>query len=100
MVLLSLRQASDFYSFVCSYGMVAPRPPAYDIERYLNIRSASEPSFGPDGQLACVMDTAGVPQAWRLDAPGAWPEQLTFHEEAVGFADFSPTRDELVFGNA
>jgi dipeptidyl aminopeptidase/acylaminoacyl peptidase len=44
------------------------------------------------------MDTAGVPQAWRLDAPGAWPEQLTFHEEAVGFADFSPTRDELVFG--
>jgi dipeptidyl aminopeptidase/acylaminoacyl peptidase len=69
----------------------------YDIERYLNIRNASSPSFGPSGQLAFAMDTTGVPQVWRLDAAQAWPEQLSFHEEAVGFASFSPTRDELVF---
>lgn len=71
---------------------------AYDIERYLNVRSAGGPSFGPDGQLAFAMDATGVPQVWRLDEAMAWPDQLSFHEEAVGFASYSPTRDELVFG--
>ncbi|WP_435097846.1 S9 family peptidase [Halarchaeum sp. P4] len=71
---------------------------AYDIERYLNIRSAGAPSFGPDGQLAFSMDMTGVQQVWRLDDPQAWPEQLSFHEESIGFASYSPTRDELVFG--
>lgn len=71
---------------------------AYNIERYLNIRSASGPSFGPDGQLAFMMDTTGVPQVWQLADPRAWPDQLSFHEEAIGFASYSPTRDELVFG--
>ncbi|QLC33925.1 S9 family peptidase [Halarchaeum sp. CBA1220] len=71
---------------------------AYDIERYLNVRSAGGPSFGPDGQLAFAMDTTGVRQVWRLDGPREWPAQLSFHEESIGFASYSPTRDELVFG--
>lgn len=71
---------------------------AYDIERYLNIRSAGGPSFGPDGSLAFLMDTTGTPQVWRLDAPLEWPTQLSFHEERVTFASVSPTRDELVYG--
>ncbi|WP_135851567.1 S9 family peptidase [Halorussus salinus] len=72
--------------------------PTYDFERYLNVRSANSPSFGPDGELAFLMDTTGVPQVWRLDNPREWPQQLTFEEDAVGFADWSPERDELVFG--
>ncbi len=72
--------------------------PTYDFERYLNVRSANSPSFGPDGELAFLMDTTGVPQVWRLDSPREWPQQLTFEEDAVGFADWSPERDELVFG--
>ncbi|GGL31049.1 peptidase S9 [Halarchaeum grantii] len=71
---------------------------AYDIERYLNVRSAGGPSFGPDGQLAFSMDTTGVRQVWRLDGPREWPAQLSFHEESIGFASYSPTRDELAFG--
>ncbi|MFB6270892.1 MAG: prolyl oligopeptidase family serine peptidase, partial [Halobacterium sp.] len=71
---------------------------AYDIERYLNIRGAGAPSFGPSGELAFLLDATGTNQVWRLDEPGAWPEQLTFHEERVAFASFSPTRDELVYG--
>jgi len=71
---------------------------AYDIERYLNIRGAGAPSFGPDGELAFLMNTTGVNQVWRLDEPGRWPEQLTFYEESVGFAAWSPERPELVFG--
>jgi dipeptidyl aminopeptidase/acylaminoacyl peptidase len=73
--------------------------PKYDFERYLNVRSARTPSFGPDGErLSFLMDTTGVPQVWRLDAPGAWPQQLTFEGERVSFASWSPERDELVFG--
>lgn len=68
-----------------------------DIDRYLNIRSARTPSLGPDGGLAFTMDTTGVPQVWRLDDAQQWPKQLSFHEDAVGFTSFSPTRDELLF---
>jgi dipeptidyl aminopeptidase/acylaminoacyl peptidase len=71
---------------------------AYDIERYLNIRGAGRPTLGPDGELAFMLDTTGSNQVWRLDEPGAWPEQLTFHDERVVYASFSPTREELVYG--
>jgi dipeptidyl aminopeptidase/acylaminoacyl peptidase len=71
---------------------------AYDIERYLNVRGAGGPTFGPAGELAFLLDATGTSQVWRVDAPEVWPEQLTFHEERVAFASFSPTRDELVYG--
>ncbi len=73
--------------------------PAYDIERYLNIRSASSASFGPDGdRLSFLMNTTGVNQVWTLDGPGRWPVQRTFFDERVTFASWSPERPELVFG--
>ncbi|WP_135828606.1 S9 family peptidase [Halorussus halobius] len=73
--------------------------PTYDFERYLNVRAAHAPSFGPDGErVSFLMDTTGVPQVWRLDDPREWPTQLTFEEDAVSFASWSPERDELVFG--
>jgi dipeptidyl aminopeptidase/acylaminoacyl peptidase len=71
----------------------------YDIERYLNVRSAHSASFGPDGErLAFLMDTTGTAQVWTLDEPGEWPEQRTFYEESVSFATWNPERDELAFG--
>ncbi|WP_327051318.1 S9 family peptidase [Halomicrococcus gelatinilyticus] len=71
----------------------------YDFERYLNVRSAHSASFGPDGErLTFLMDTTGVPQVWRLDEPRSWPTQMTFYDERVTFASWSPERDELVFG--
>jgi dipeptidyl aminopeptidase/acylaminoacyl peptidase len=70
----------------------------YDIERYLNVRSATGATFAPDGTLAFRIDTTGTPQVWTLDAPGAWPEQRTFHDERVTFAAWSPERQELAFG--
>jgi len=72
---------------------------AYDIERYLNVRSAGSASFGPDGdRLSFLLDTTGTSQVWTVDEPGAWPEQRTFYEERVTFASWSPERDELAFG--
>jgi len=71
----------------------------HDIERYLNIRSAYGASVGPDGDaVAFLMDTTGTPQVWTLDGPGRWPEQRTFFDERVTFADWSPERPELAFG--
>ena len=72
---------------------------SYDIERYLNVRSASGASFGPDGErLSFLMDTTGTSQVWTVDAPREWPTQRTFYEERVTFASYSPERDELAFG--
>ena len=70
-----------------------------DIERYLNVRSAGSASLGPEGdRLSFLMDVTGTSQVWTIDEPGAWPEQVTFEEDSVSFASFSPERDELVFG--
>ncbi len=70
----------------------------YDIERYLNVRSAFGASFAPDGTLSFRMDTTGTPQVWTLDEPSSWPEQRTFYDERVTFATWSPERRELAFG--
>lgn len=71
----------------------------YNFDRYPNIRRAHSPSFGPEGgQLSFLMNTTGVPQVWRLDEPGQWPQQLTFEEERVNFVSWSPAGEELIFG--
>jgi dipeptidyl aminopeptidase/acylaminoacyl peptidase len=71
----------------------------YDIERYLNIRSAYGASFSPSGEtLSFLMDTTGTSQVWSIDAAGRWPEQHTFYDERVTFASWSPERRELAFG--
>ncbi|AGB30412.1 peptidase S9 prolyl oligopeptidase active site domain protein [Natrinema pellirubrum DSM 15624] len=71
----------------------------YDIERYLNIRSAYGASFGPEGdRLSFLMDTTGTSQVWTLEGPREWPEQRTFYDERVTFASWSPERPELIFG--
>ncbi|WP_336329751.1 S9 family peptidase [Haloarcula sp. CGMCC 1.2071] len=71
---------------------------AYDLSRYLNVRSAYGSSFAPDGTLAFLMNTTGVAQLWSLTEPHGWPEQLTFYDDSVSFVDYSPERQELVFG--
>ncbi|SEH16435.1 Dipeptidyl aminopeptidase/acylaminoacyl peptidase [Natronorubrum sediminis] len=72
---------------------------SYEIERYLNIRSAYGASFSPDGEcLSFLMNTTGTGQLWTLEEPRAWPEQRTFYDERVTFASWSPERPEVVFG--
>jgi len=70
----------------------------YDIERYLNVRSAFGAAFRSDGSLSFRMDTTGTPQLWTLEEPGGWPTQRTFYEERVTFASPSPERSETIFG--
>ena len=72
--------------------------PRYDIERYLNVRSASRASIGADGRLWFLLDTTGTAQVWSLTTAQAWPTQHTFFDERVTFVDASPERAEVVFG--
>ena len=74
----------------------------YEFARYLKIRGAWEASWSSDGRrLAFLTEITGVPQAWEVsggaDGP-SWPEQLTFYEERVSGAEYSPTDDRLLFG--
>jgi dipeptidyl aminopeptidase/acylaminoacyl peptidase len=73
----------------------------YEFARYLKIRGAWGASWSPDGRrLAFLTEITGVPQAWEVsagtDGP-SWPEQLTFYEERVSGAEYSPTDDRLLF---
>ena len=68
------------------------------IEQFLNIRSATSPSFSPDGRfLAFLTNITGVAQLWQVPAEGGWPTQLTFTRESVRSAHYSPVRHEIIY---
>src|SRR5579885_811572 len=73
-----------------------------DFERYLNVRSASQASFSPDGErLSFLTDITGVPEVWSvpvdLDSSRPyWPAQLTFRGERVSIARYSPADARLL----
>jgi dipeptidyl aminopeptidase/acylaminoacyl peptidase len=70
----------------------------FAIDRYLNIRTASGPTFSPDGRFAAFLtNITGVAQLWQVPVEGGWPVQLTFTRESVRAAHYSPRRHELVF---
>ncbi len=70
----------------------------FSIERYLNIRAANAPSFSPDGRfLTFLSNITGVAQLWQLPTEGGWPTQLSFTNESVRTAHYSPIRHELIF---
>ncbi|HSK99612.1 MAG TPA: S9 family peptidase [Rubrobacteraceae bacterium] len=75
---------------------------SYEFVRYLKIRSAWGPSWSPDGRrLSFLTEITGVPQVWEVSAgveTPPWPEQLTFYEERVSGAGYSPVEEELLFG--
>jgi dipeptidyl aminopeptidase/acylaminoacyl peptidase len=74
----------------------------YDFERYLNVRTAYDPSFSPDGQrLSFLTDITGVAEVWSIPInmhaqTSAWPDQLTFRNERVAGAFYSPVADILL----
>ncbi len=73
---------------------------AHEFSRYLKIRGAWGASWSPDGgRLSFLTEITGVPQVWEVSAGGpSWPEQLTFYEERVSGAEYSPTEGRLLFG--
>ncbi len=78
-------------------GLAGARCP--DISRYMNVRSATDPTLAPDGaRLAFRTGITGQPQVWVTEVRGgAWPQQITFGESAT-FADWSPSGDWIAYG--
>ena len=73
----------------------------YSIERYLNIRSASSPTFSPDAKkIAFLTNITGTNQIWFVDADGGFPEQITAYEDNISFVEWSPSGNGLIFGKA
>ncbi len=72
----------------------------YEFARYLKIRGAWGASWSPDGtRVSFLTEITGVPQVWEVAAEGpSWPEQLTFHEERISGALYSPKENRLLFG--
>jgi dipeptidyl aminopeptidase/acylaminoacyl peptidase len=70
----------------------------FPIERFLNIRSATAPTFSPDGRfIAFLSNITGVAQLWQVPVEGGWPMQLTFANDSVRTAHYCPTRHEIVY---
>lgn len=70
----------------------------FGIDKYMNIRGATTPSFSPDGKtLAYLTNTTGVPQVWSVDVEMPVPEQVTFYDERVAQMAYSPTSREILF---
>ena len=75
----------------------APSTP-YDIERYLNIRSALSPQLSPDAKMvAFLTNVTGSNQIWTVPAQGGWPEQITFFGDRVSNVSWSPRGDLIAF---
>lgn len=73
----------------------------YSIERYLNIRSAGSPAFSKDGsKIAFLTNITGTSQVWMVDSKGGYPEQITSYPDNVGFVEWSPSGDGIIFGKA
>jgi dipeptidyl aminopeptidase/acylaminoacyl peptidase len=74
--------------------MAAP----FGIDRFLNIRAATAPSFSPDGRfLAFLTNITGVAQVWQVPVEGGWPVQLTFGTDSVRGVYYNPMRHILIY---
>src|SRR5260370_23880129 len=74
----------------------------YAFERYLNVRTARDPSFSPDGRrLSFITDITGVAEVWTVpvtpasEAP-SWPHQITFRGERSDSATYAPDAPMLL----
>lgn len=68
------------------------------IERYLNVRSATSPSFSPDGKrLAFISNLTGIPQPWTVPVRGGWPQPVSLVNERTGRVAYAPRAPSIAF---
>ncbi|MDQ3323894.1 MAG: alpha/beta fold hydrolase, partial [Acidobacteriota bacterium] len=73
----------------------------YTIQQYLNIRSASAPTLANDGKrLAYLTNVSGTSQIWMIDLANGAPKQITDYDDNIGFVEWSPNGNGIVFGKA
>ncbi len=81
---------------LCAF--TSARAASYDIERYLNIRSAAAAGLSDDARtVAFTTNITGTRQLWAVSARDGWPEQLTFFADPVSGVQWSPRGDWIAF---
>jgi len=71
----------------------------YTIKDFLEIKSSTNASFSPDGKyISFLSNLSGTRQLYLIPSVGGEAKQLTFYENSVSFANFSPTKNEILFG--
>jgi dipeptidyl aminopeptidase/acylaminoacyl peptidase len=72
--------------------------PRFAFEKYANCRMAYGPSYSKDGSgVIFSTDLGGIPQLWLIYRDTGRMDQLTFYDDRVSGARFSPSNDDLVF---
>ena len=85
-----------FISCKLLYLLITLSSIKYDFRCFMNIRTATSPSFSHDGMyIVFLTNITGTPQVWRVSVKGGWPEQLTYYDERVRRALCSPTEDRI-----
>ena len=73
----------------------------YKVEQYLSIKSASAPTFSPDGKsVAYLTNTTGTVQVWAVDVADGTPRQLTNYDDNIGFVRWLADGSGIIFGKA
>ena len=80
-------------------GAAQAQPAAADrVAAIASIRSATGPSFSPDGaKVAYISNVSGSPQLWVVPAAGGAPVQLTKLPDPVQSVAWSPAGDWLAY---
>jgi dipeptidyl aminopeptidase/acylaminoacyl peptidase len=94
-----MKKIALFFAFFVFCAPVFAQP--YTIEQYLNIKSASAPTFSPDGKkIAYLSNDSGLSQIWMIDLAENKPRMITSYEDNIGFVKWSPAGNGLIFGKA
>src|SRR5258706_9394060 len=73
----------------------------YTIQQYLNIKSATAPTFSPDGtRIAYLTNVTGTSQVWTVLLQMGVPRQLTNYDDNVSFVKWLPDGGGIIFGKA
>lgn len=70
---------------------------SYTIQQFLNIKTASGPSWSPDGrEIAFLSNITGTTQVWTVPSEGGWPKQITFFDDRVMDVKYAPNDGHLL----
>lgn len=73
----------------------------FTLAQFLNIQSASQGHFNPAStEVSCISNVSGEPQVWRVENKLGTFSQITFEEDGVDGAWWSPTNPSQMIVSA